>query len=232
MIPTMSAPAMPQSSPGTDEIARPPAVLIVDDHDLFRAGLRTLLEGQGLRVVGDSRCERSAIEMARRTRTNVVLLDTATVDGTSTADIVVQLGEQLPDVGIVMFTRSTDPADIYASLRSGARGYVGKYQPIDTLAEAIRAVHAGHAWIQPETIVTVLEFIRTGNLPMVARTEMSDRELEVLRLLARGLENTEIAEELGLSSKTVKNHVSNILTKLEMNNRVQAAVFAVRTGIA
>lgn len=218
--------------PGSGAPARPAAVLIVDDHDLFRAGLRTLLEGQGLRVVGDSRCEPSALEMARRTRATIVVLDTATVDGTSTARLVEQLGEQLPDIGVLMFTRSTDPSDVYASLRAGARGYVGKGQPVDVVVEAIRTIHAGHGWIQPSTIATVLEFIRTGNLPMIARTEMSDRELEVLRLLARGLENAEIAEQLGLSSKTVKNHVSNILMKLELDNRVQAAVFAVRTGIA
>lgn len=231
MIPSMSAHSSHQPTAGRDESARPPAVLIVDDHDLFRAGLRTLLETHGLRVVGDTRCEASAIEMARRTKTSIALVDAATVDGTSTSEIVAGLHERLPGIGIVMFTRSTDPADVYASLRAGSRGYVGKSQPIDTLVEAIRTVHAGHAWIQPETIVTVLEFIRTGNLPMVARTEMSDRELEVLRLIARGLENTEIAEQLALSSKTVKNHVSNILTKLGVNNRVQAAVFAIRTGI-
>lgn len=232
MIWSMSARPFIQPLHLEAEPARPPAVLIIDDHDLFRAGLRTLLEGQSLRVVGDSRCEPSALEMARRTRANIALVDTATVDGMSTADIVARLQDQLPNVGIVMFTRSSDPGDVYASLRAGARGYIGKNQPMDMLAEAIHTVHAGNAWIQPETIVTVLEFIRTGNLPMVSRTEMSDRELEVLRLMAAGLENAEIAEQLGLSSKTVKNHVSNILTKIGVTNRVQAAVFAVRTGIA
>lgn len=212
--------------------SRPPAVLLVDDHDLFRAGLRTLLEGQGMRVVGDSRCDLSAIDMGRRTRATIALLDTSTVDGATTEPILEAFGEQLPDIGLVMFTRSLEDGDIYRSIRAGARAYVQKGAPVEQLAAAIRAVQAGAGWMPPPVIATVMRFIRSGVLPMTARTDMSDREVEVLRLVAEGLDNNEIARELGISAKTVKNHVSSILTKLQLTNRVQAAVFAVRSGIA
>lgn len=211
---------------------RPPAVLLVDDHDLFRAGLRQLLEAQSVRVVGDTRCEASAIDMGRRTRASVVLFDTQSVDGSSTTDLVERFAAELPDVGIVMFTRSADRADVYRAIRAGARGYLAKGAPVEQLASAIRAVHAGEAWMQPNVIAMVLDFVRTGQHPISSRTEMSDREVEVLRLVATGLDNNDIAEALGISAKTVKNHVSSILMKLQVTNRVQAAVFAVRSGIS
>lgn len=234
MIRTMPLVPTENLSVGAEHSAAiaPPAVLLVDDHDLFRAGLRTLLEGQDVRVVGDSRCDGSALEMARRTRANIILLDTSTVDGASTASLVRRFAELDPEIGVLLFTRSNEPADVYSCLRAGARGYLAKGQPVDVLCSAIAAVRAGHGWLQPETVARVLEFIRTGNLPIVTHRDMSEREIEVLRLLANGLENNEIAERLEISGKTVKNHVSNILTKLEMTNRVQAAVYAVRTGIA
>lgn len=211
---------------------RPPAVILIDDHDLFRAGLRTLVEGQGLRVVGDTRCEPSALEMARRTRATVALLDTATADGASNTPLVEALIEQLPGIAVVMFTRSTDRADIFHSVRAGARAYVTKNAPVEQLATAIRAAHAGQAWMNPEVLATTLEFIHAGNLPLTPASGMSEREVQVLQLMATGLENNEIAAELGISAKTVKNHVSSILMKLGVSNRVQAAIFAVRTGIA
>jgi DNA-binding NarL/FixJ family response regulator len=209
-----------------------PAVLLVDDHDLFRAGLRQLLEAQGVRVVGDSRCEPSAVDMGRRTRTTVALFDTQTVDGSSTAPLVEAFTTELPTAGVVMFSRSTERDDVYRSIRAGARGYLAKGAPVEQLAGAIRAVHAGAAWMQPTVIATALEFIRTGQLPITPRSDMSEREIEVLRLIADGKDNNDIAAELGISPKTVKNHVSSILMKLGLTNRVQAAVFAVRAGLS
>jgi two-component system NarL family response regulator len=212
--------------------SRGPAVLLVDDHDLFRAGLRQLLEAQGVRVVGDTRCEAAAIDMGRRTRATVALFDSHTVEGGSTSELVERFTQELPGAGVVMFTRSTDRGDVYRAVRAGARGYLAKGAPVEQLAGAIRAVHAGAAWMQPTVIATVLEFIRTGQLPITPRTDMSEREIEVLRHLAGGLDNNDIAAELGISAKTVKNHVSSILMKLQLTNRVQAAVFAVRSGLA
>lgn len=207
-------------------------MLLVDDHDLFRAGLRQLLEAQGVRVVGDSRCEPSAIDMGRRTKTTVALFDSQAADGSSTDQLIEQLTTDLPNVGVVMFTRSTERVDVYRAIRAGARGYLAKGAPIEQLAGAIRAVHAGAAWMQPTVIATALEFIRTGLLPITPRSNMSEREIEVLRLIAEGLDNNDIAAALGISAKTVKNHVSSILMKLQLTNRVQAAVFAVKSGLA
>ncbi len=212
--------------------ATAPAVLLVDDHDLFRAGLRQLLDAQGVRVVGDTRCEPSAIEMGRRTRTTVALFDSATADGEPTAPLIERFAAELPEAAVVMFARSTERADVYQAIRAGARGYLAKGAPIEQLAGAIRAVHAGAAWMQPTVIATVLEFIRTGQLPITSRSSMSEREVEVLRLIAEGLDNNDIAASLGISAKTVKNHVSSILMKLGLANRVQAAVYAVRSGLA
>lgn len=224
--------APPRSTATTSGTALAPAVLLVDDHDLFRAGLRQLLEAQGVRVVGDTRCDPGAIEMGRRTRATVALFDTQSVDGSTTSALLEKFTNDLPHTGVVMFTRSTAPADVYRAVRAGARGYLAKDAPVEQLAGAIRAVHAGAAWMQPTVIATVLEFIRTGQLPITPRTDMSDREIEVLRLIAVGHDNNDIAAELGISAKTVKNHVSSILMKLQLTNRVQAAVFAVRSGLA
>ncbi|MBC7461116.1 MAG: response regulator transcription factor [Thermoleophilia bacterium] len=211
---------------------RAPAVILVDDHDLFRAGLRTLIEGQGLRVVGDTRCDPSAIEMARRTKATVALVDTSTADGASNAHLVAALVEQLPDIGVAIFTRSLERVDIFHAVRAGARAYVAKNAPVEDLAAAIRAVHGGAAWMSPEVLATTLDFLHKGNLPLTTAAGMSEREVEVLQLVAVGLENNEIAVKLGISSKTVKNHVSSILMKLSVSNRVQAAIFAVRSGLA
>lgn len=210
----------------------PPAVILVDDHDLFRAGLRTLMEGQGVRVVGDTRCDPSAVEMARRTKATVALVDTTSANGAPTARLVEALLEQLPDLGVAMFTRSVERVDIYRSVRAGARAYVSKSAPAEDIAAAIRAVHTGNAWMSPEVLTIVLGFIHSGNVPLTAVSGMSEREVQVLQLIATGLENNEIAVELGISAKTVKNHVSSILMKLGVVNRVQAAIFAVRSGIA
>jgi NarL family two-component system response regulator LiaR len=214
--------------------AEPPAaaILLVDDHDLFRAGLRTLLETQGLRVVGDTRCDATAIDMGRRTRATVALVDTASVEGTSTTPIVEAFAERLPDMSVIMFTRSSDRTDVFRAIRAGARGYVFKGSPVEDLATAIETVRRGAAWLQPTIQSIVLEFVRTGQLPIQPRVDMSEREIEVLLHVAEGLDNNEIAARLGISGKTVKNHVSSILTKLGLTNRVQAAVFAVRSGIA
>lgn len=209
-----------------------PAVLLVDDHDLFRAGLRQLLEAQGVRVVGDTRCEPAAIDMGRRTKTTVALFDSQTVNEESTAPLIERFTTELPESAVMVFSRSTERADVYQAIRAGARGYLAKGAPVEQLAGAIRAVHAGAAWMQPTVIATALEFIRTGQVPITGRSNMSEREIEVLCLVAEGLDNNEIAAELGISAKTVKNHVSSILMKLGLTNRVQAAVFAVRSGIA
>lgn len=219
-----------QPSPGAD--AAPVPVLIVDDHDLFRAGLRMLLEGEGIRIVGDGRCSTATVSMASRTRPRVILVDGATAAGESTEDVVTALVEAAPTAAVLVFARSTAEEFVYRIVRAGAMGYLAKDAPVPVVADAIRALASGGAWLAPDVAATVLGFVRTGRVPMQAMLGLSLREREVLRLLARGLDNGEIAAELQISAKTVKNHVSNLLSKLGLVNRVQAAVLAVRSGIA
>lgn len=212
--------------------SKSPAVLLVDDHDLFRTGLRQLLESHGVRVVGDTRCDTGAIDMGRRTKATVALFDIRSSGQTSTTDIVDKFTTSLDQVGVIILSRSCDEIDIYQAIRAGAQGYLDKSAPIEQVAAAIRAVHSGSAWMQPEMLAIAIKFIRTGVFPQPEQPSMSDRETEVLRLIAAGLDNNDIAATLGISSKTVKNHVSSILMKLGLTNRVQAAVFAVRSGLA
>lgn len=208
-----------------------PTVILVDDHDLFRAGLRNLLEGERIVVAADVRAGENVAALARRHSGAIVLTDVRgeASDGVS---LTHELAEAAPDSPVMMLTRSEDPADMYRAIRAGARGYVSKETPVKELAAAIRAVAAGGAWLTPAATAAVLGFISSGRVPRVDDTDMSERELDVLRLLAMGYDNNQIASELSISSKTVKNHISSIFSKLEMTNRVQAAVYAVRSGIA
>lgn len=208
-----------------------PTILLADDHDLFRAGLRKLLEGEQLRVVADCRANAGMLDMVRRTKPTVVMLDIATADGSDTS-LLAQLTTEFPDVNAMVFTRAASDVDIHQALRAGARGYVMKETAIGDLAGAIRSIARGNAIMSPQVATTVVEMIRTGTVPRTSHGGMSERELDVLRLLAQGYDNNQIAEELGISAKTVKNHVSSIFMKLDMTNRVQAAVYAVRSGLA
>lgn len=208
-----------------------PTLMLIDDHDLYRAGLRTLLEGEQIRVLADTRADITrAIPLAERTRPDIVLLD---IDGTSgdTSELIRAIRDSLPESRVMIVTRSLDAGHIYRAVRAGARGYVTKETGIADLAGACRAVHAGQACMSPQAALAIMEIIRTGRVPHDDRSDMSDREMDVLRLLADGLDNNQIAERLSISAKTVKNHVSSIFGKLGLNNRVQAAVYAVRAGI-
>lgn len=239
----MSAPPPPSGS-----APAPPAVMLIDDHDLFRAGLRTLLEKEGMRVVGDMRCDGAAADMVRRTRPTVVIVDALTANGEGTQAIIQTIttppkqhvdGDPEPVAGVLppptpaalVFSRATTAGDLYRCIRAGARGYLPKDATVADLATAIRTLHTGWSYLTPKMTHMALHFLRSGRMPLISRTEMSERELDVLRLVAQGLDNNDVAASLGISAKTVKNHVSAIFVKLGLTNRVQAAVYAVRTGI-
>ncbi len=208
-----------------------PTIMLIDDHDLYRAGLRTLLEAEQIRVLADTRAELGhAVLVAERTHPDIVLID---IDGAGrdTSELIHALAHRTPGPSVIVLTRSLDPGHIYRAIRAGARGYVTKETGISDLAGACRAVHAGQACMSPQAASAIMEIVRTGRVPQDDRTDMSEREIDVLRLLADGLDNNQIAESLSISAKTVKNHVSSIFAKLGLNNRVQAAVYAVRSGI-
>jgi DNA-binding NarL/FixJ family response regulator len=209
-------------------------VLLVDDHDLFRTGLRSLLEDQGLQVVGEAENGSAALRLASELAPDVIIMDLK-MPGLTGVETTRQISGMAPLTRVVVLTISADDDDVMNAVMAGACGYLLKDSSIDQLIAGIRAAAAGESLISPQIAAKLLQRLRAGSADAVAaetiRAELSERELEVLRLIANGKDNAEIARELFISPKTVKNHISNILMKLQIENRIQAAVYAVRSGI-
>ena len=210
-------------------------VLVVDDHDLFRAGLSSLLSAEsGIEVVAQASGGRMAVRLAAELAPDIILMDVRMPD-LSGPDATRQILAQQPDVRILALTVSTNDRDVAEVLEAGAVGFLAKDTAIDSLVTAIRAAASGAAWLSPRAAEVVLGRIRSAaprdEVADSGLSQLSERELEVLRLIANGLENAEIAEALDISPRTAKNHVSNILAKLGLPSRVQAAVYAVRQGV-
>ena len=210
-------------------------VLVVDDHDLFRMGLSSLLSAEtDIEVVAQASGGRSGVRLAHELRPDVVLMDLQMPD-VEGHEATRQIVERDPSTRVVVLTVLSDEADVIAALEAGACGFLTKHTPIDDVIVAVRAAAQGAAWLSPRAAEAVLTRLRLtsedreSNLePFV---ELSARELDVLRLIARGLENSQIAEILNISPRTAKNHVSNILAKLALPSRVEAAIYAVRRGL-
>jgi DNA-binding NarL/FixJ family response regulator len=209
-------------------------VLIVDDHDLFRTGLRNLLEEQGVLIVGEAATGADAVKIVREIAPDVVVMD-LNMPGMGGVDATRHITSIAPLTRVVMLTISEDDSDVMDAILAGACGYLLKDSSIQDLMAGIRAASRGESLISPNIAAKVLQRIRaTSTQPEIANTiraELSDREIEVLKLIANGKDNAVIAGELHISPKTVKNHISNILMKLQIDNRIQAAVYAVRSGI-
>ena len=209
-------------------------VLLVDDHDLFRTGLRTLLEEQGVQVVGEAGNGAEAVRAVRELAPDVVVMD-LNMPGMSGSDATRQIAAVAPLTRVLVLTISDQDADVLEAILAGACGYLLKDATIDELLRGIQAASVGEALISPHIAAKVLQRVRaTSTDPGAAtaiRSELSERELDVLKLIANGKDNADIAAELHISPKTVKNHISNILMKLQIENRIQAAVYAVRSGI-
>ncbi len=210
-------------------------VVVVDDHDLFRAGLSSLLGAQSdIEVVAQASGGRMGIRLADELRPDVVLMDLSMpdVEGTEATRGIL---ERHPATRVLVLTVSTDDGDVEAALNAGACGYIAKDTPVASVAVAVRAAAQGVAWLSPRAAEVVLGRVRqtAGEREPAGGVEdqLSPRELDVLRLVARGMENADIADALGISPRTAKNHVSNILAKLGMPSRVQAAIYAVRRGL-
>ena len=211
-------------------------LLVVDDHDLFRAGLASLLSAEaGIEVIGQASGGRMGVRLAAELRPDVVLMDVRMPD-LSGPDATRQIVERDPAIKVLALTVSSEDADVSAVLQAGAVGFLAKDTPIDSLVVAVYAAASGAAWLSPRAAEVVLGRIRSATpVPQqdTAGLELlSEREIDVLRLIANGMENAEIARELNISPRTAKNHVSSILAKLGLPSRVQAAVYAVRQGVS
>jgi DNA-binding NarL/FixJ family response regulator len=210
-------------------------VLVVDDHDLFRTGLSALLGSHhDIEVVAQASGGRMGVRLARELRPDVVLMDLRMPD-LQGAEATRAIVANDPSTRVVALTVSTEEPDVAAIMQAGACGFLVKDAPIEDVIVAVRAAAQGAAWLSPGAAEVILGRLRqpdveTGiDLELVER--LSPRELDVLRLIARGMENSEIAETLNISARTAKNHVSNILSKLGLPSRVQAAIYAVRRGM-
>ncbi|HXH95617.1 MAG TPA: response regulator transcription factor [Gaiellaceae bacterium] len=209
-------------------------VLIVDDHDLFRTGLRNLLEEQGIVIAGEAGTGQEAVRTVREVAPDVVVMDLnmPEMGGVEATRAITAIA---PLTRVLMLTISDQDSDVMDAILAGACGYLLKDASIQDLVAGIRAAARGESLISPHIAAKVLQRVRaTSAQPEIAETiraELSDREIEVLKLIANGKDNALIAAELHISPKTVKNHISNILMKLQIDNRIQAAVYAVRSGL-
>jgi NarL family two-component system response regulator LiaR len=210
-------------------MADPIAILIADDHPLVRHGLRTFLETQdGLEVVGEASEGAEAAELVRQLLPDVVLMDLV-MPGLDGVEATRRIREISPSTKVIVLTSFDEDEKVFPSVKAGAAGYLLKDVRPQELAEAIRRVHAGEALLASSVAAKLMQEVAGERQPV---SGLTDRELEVLRLIARGLANKLIAQELVVSEKTVKTHVSNILAKLHLTDRTQAALYAVREGLA
>lgn len=211
-------------------------VLIVDDQVLIRAGIAAILRAApGYEVVGEARDGAEAVTMAELTEPDVVLMDIRMPKITG-IEAARQMKDIAPSAKIVILTISDEEEDLFEAIRSGASGYLLKDIPLDELADSVRAVHGGQSLINPSMAGKLLsEFATLARRDAeeepakhAPAPKLTDREMEVLRLVARGMNNRDIAKELFISENTVKNHVRNILEKLQIHSRMEAVMIAVR----
>ncbi|MGH7828362.1 MAG: response regulator [Candidatus Binatia bacterium] len=209
----------------------PIKVVVADDHTLFREGLRRILAlEQDMLVVGQASTGEEAVEVAERTRPDILLLDLKMPKG-DTLRALGKIAEKSPATKVMILTAYSEEQDITATAKAHARGYVLKGVSASTLMQAIRKVHGGEIWVDPE-LLGGGDFERAASAkrfdpgPPANETlqNLTKRELEILRLVAEGLTNEEIGKRLFISEKTVKTHLTNILDKLQVNNRFKAAL--------
>ncbi|HWH32449.1 MAG TPA: response regulator transcription factor [Egibacteraceae bacterium] len=208
-------------------------VLVADDHALFRRGLEMVLESEpDIEVVGEANDGQQAVRLAIEHIPDIVLMDVR-MPGGGGIEACRAIKEAAPSVKILMLTISDEEEDLYEAIKAGANGYLLKEISIEEVADAIRSVNGGQSLISPSMASKLLnEFAsmakKEEQKTQVAAPRLTDREMEVLTLVAQGLNNRDIAKELFISENTVKNHVRNILEKLHLHSRMEAVVYAVR----
>ncbi|MDX1688313.1 MAG: response regulator transcription factor [Candidatus Promineifilaceae bacterium] len=212
-------------------------ILIADDHTLFRDGLRALFGSlPDTEVVGEAATGAEAVSLAEALQPDVVLMDIQMSDGQTSnlngIEATRQIVQTSPHIGVIVVTMFEDDDSVFAAMRAGARGYVLKGADQEEMLRAIRAVSRGEALFGPEIAARLTSFFNSSQSPAAtAFPELTDREREVLQLVARGLSNQEIANQLSISVKTVRNHASNIYSKLQVVDRVQAIIRARDAGM-
>ena len=212
------------------------SVLLVDDHALVREGLRQLFTLQeDIQVVGESADGVEALRTIRHLRPDVVLMDIdiPIVDGIA---VTRQITHDIPDVGVIMLTMYSDQQHMVQAIKSGARGYLLKNSPISEVVQAIRTVHAGGTLVEPAMTGAIVSELRRLSESSSKKGQrvldlLTEKELEIVRYIATGMSNKEIAEKLVYSEKTVKNYLSIIFHKLHIRDRTQAAILALRQGL-
>jgi two-component system NarL family response regulator len=217
--------------PGPKPGGEPIRVAVVDDQELFRRGLTMLLGvEEDIEVVGEAGDGVAATELAASAVPDVILMDVR-MPKRSGIEACVAIKEVAPTARIIMLTVSDEEADLYDAVKNGASGYLLKDSSIDEVAQAIRVVADGQSLISPSMAIKLLDEFKQmsrSDRQQVPSPRLTDRELEVLKLVAQGLNNREIAKRLFISENTVKNHVRNILEKLQLHSRMEAVMYAVR----
>jgi two-component system NarL family response regulator len=226
MIPDVAVPEQ-TPKPGGEPIR----VAVVDDQELFRRGLTMLLSvEEDIEVVGEAGDGVAAAELAGTAVPDVILMDVR-MPKRSGIEACASIKEVAPTARIIMLTVSDEEADLYDAVKNGASGYLLKDSSIDEVAQAIRVVADGQSLISPSMAIKLLDEFKQmsrSDRQQVPSPRLTDRELEVLKLVAQGLNNREIAKRLFISENTVKNHVRNILEKLQLHSRMEAVMYAVR----
>ena len=225
----------PSAAPPEALQAEPIRAMIVDDHALFRRGLEMVLEEEpDIELVGQASDGAEAVEKAAESLPDVVLMDIR-MPRSSGIEACRAMKEAAPSAKIVILTISDEEEDLFEAIRAGASGYLLKDIPLDEVAGAVRAVHGGQSLINPSMAGKLLtEFATLARRDDEERAQevpaprLTEREMQVLKLVARGMNNRDIAKELFISENTVKNHVRNILEKLQIHSRMEAVMVAVR----
>jgi two-component system, NarL family, response regulator LiaR len=206
-------------------------VLITDDHKVVRRGLRGFLElDPALEVVGEASNGEEALRLAQRLEPDVVLMDLLMplMDG---IEATREIRREMPDVEVVALTSVLEDASVTGAIRAGAIGYLLKTTDADELCEAIKAAAAGQVRLAPEAAARLMREVRAPENPEALTEPLTEREAEVLELIARGKANKQIARELFVAMSTVKTHVNNLYRKLNVSSRTQAALYAARIGL-
>lgn len=218
----------------SDHTDTPMRVMVVDDHDFFRAGLTSLLADHGADIVAEAASAEQALALAGTRRPDVVIMD-LNLPGLSGLEATRELRRRHPAMAVLVLTGSLDEHDVVDALLAGAAGYLLKDAPVEQILDGLEGALTGDSSaISPRVNRLLVERVRRAGVEPrrdADRPDLTEREREVLRLIVDGRENLEIADELFLSPSTVKNHISTILRKLGVDNRIQAAVEAVRSGL-